>query len=70
MIELRNTSPNEIMEAEEVAELLRVSVDWVYSHSNGNRHPQLPSKKFGRLRRWIRSEILVSLDRRSQGEFA
>jgi excisionase family DNA binding protein len=58
------------MTPQEVAALLRVSVQWVYAHANGNRKPHLPSKKYGGARRFLYSEVRQFIDQYSTVEAA
>jgi hypothetical protein len=43
----RPGNDDRILTPEEVAEWLKVSVQWVQDHSNGHRGIQIPSLKFG-----------------------
>jgi predicted DNA-binding transcriptional regulator AlpA len=64
------TQSEQILTAPEVAKLLRVSLQWVYAHANGNRKPHLPSKKFGGARRFVLREVLAFVESYTQQEAA
>jgi predicted DNA-binding transcriptional regulator AlpA len=61
---------DQLLTAAEVAKLLRVSVQWVYSHGNGNRRPQIPSKKLGGARRFSLREVMAFVDKCAESETA
>jgi excisionase family DNA binding protein len=54
-----NASEAPLMTVQEVAEFLRVSVTFVYDHSNGNRQPFLPSVKMGKSVRFRRAAVMA-----------
>lgn len=47
-----------LLTAQEVAEALRVSKNWVHSHAEGKRKPVLPSIKLGKFRMFRESDVV------------
>ena len=56
----------EILTPEEVAELLRVSLTWLYEKSRRRQRNPLPTHRIGRYLRYRRSEVLTWFDAQSQ----
>lgn len=61
-------APNKtLLNVQELAEYLGVTVNWCYEHSSGNRLPQIPSFKLGKYRRFRLDEIERWLAQGAQG---
>jgi predicted DNA-binding transcriptional regulator AlpA len=60
-----NATP-EIMTPEETADLLRVSLSWLYEKSRRRQRHPLPVHRIGRYLRYRRSEVLVWFDQQCQ----
>jgi excisionase family DNA binding protein len=56
-----NAQP-EILTPEEVAELLRVSLTWLYEKSRRRQRNPLPVKRIGRYLRYRRTDVLAWFD--------
>jgi excisionase family DNA binding protein len=50
--------PERLLSVDEVAEILGMSTAWVRQHSNGMRHPEIPSVKLGKCVRFRRDRVL------------
>lgn len=57
-------SDETILTIQDVAELLRVPVSWVYDRLRGNVRDRLPGYKLGKYWRFRRLEVLAWLDAR------
>jgi excisionase family DNA binding protein len=55
--------PAPLLTAREVARQLGVSIDWVFAHAEGRRHPILPSLKLGKSVRFRQDDIDLFLER-------
>ena len=56
----------EILTPEETAELLRVSLTWLYEKSRKRQRNPLPVHRIGRYLRYRRSEVLAWFDQQCQ----
>ena len=61
------TSRAPLLKAAEVAQWLQVSVGWISDHASGRRKPLLPSKKLGKVRRFVETEVEEWLLKLSSG---
>jgi predicted DNA-binding transcriptional regulator AlpA len=56
-----------MMDAKEIANILKISPKTIYYFNNCNRMPK--ASKLGRSLRWIRREIMLSIENGTFGRF-
>ena len=64
------TAPKQLLTVSQVAKWFNVSQGWVRDHASGRRQPKLPSKPFGKLRRFDEDELSLWLQALSRGRAA
>lgn len=54
--------PEKLLTPSEVAERLRVSIDWVQAHASRRKRPVLPCHRLGKLIRFTEADIQAFLE--------
>ena len=60
--------PQRLLTPSEVADRLRVSIDWVQAHASGRKQPKLPCRRLGKLIRFLESDLQAFLEQQATAE--